>query len=94
MHPAETAWRYLDGRAGAGPFQHLDAVNFMFPPMAVTVVLGLSLDYDVFLLGRMAPAPKKKSCDKKRKAAKEKQRKATRSKRSLHPRIVLLRKRS
>merc|ERR1719247_3829922 len=29
------------------------AINFLVPAMAFTMILGLSLDYDVFLLGRI-----------------------------------------
>jgi predicted RND superfamily exporter protein len=38
---------------GLGPFSNLGGVNFMIPSIAYTVVLGLALDYDVFLIGRI-----------------------------------------
>jgi hypothetical protein len=38
---------------GLGPFSNLGGINFMIPSIAYTVVLGLALDYDVFLIGRI-----------------------------------------
>ena len=38
---------YQYGSLPPGPFGHLDGVSFFVPPVAATIVLGLSLDYDV-----------------------------------------------
>jgi uncharacterized membrane protein YdfJ with MMPL/SSD domain len=46
---------YQDGVMGARVafLAPVGAINFLVPAMAFTMILGLSLDYDVFLLGRI-----------------------------------------
>lgn len=38
---------------GIDAFKGIGGVNFLVPPMTFVIVLGLSLDYDVFLIGRI-----------------------------------------
>ena len=44
---------YQYGSLPPGPFGHLDGVSFFVPPVAATIVLGLSLDYDVRAAARV-----------------------------------------
>merc|ERR1712151_340795 len=43
---------YFSG-LGIDAFKGIGGVNFLVPPMTFVIVLGLSLDYDVFLIGRI-----------------------------------------
>merc|ERR1712187_148417 len=43
---------YFDG-LGIDALKEIGGVNFLVPPMTFVIVLGLSLDYDVFLIGRI-----------------------------------------
>merc|ERR1712048_327482 len=43
---------YFNG-LGIDAFKGIGGVNFLVPPMTFVIVLGLSLDYDVFLIGRI-----------------------------------------